>query len=222
VGERVVADVLSSAREAAQSTAGPSVTPAAVGVAEVAQAVVETVSEHHSVWGPHTIEAETRRYVQTQRAAGVSVDGSVEEITRHALTTDSVTVTPPSPHGAFQPLTRADGTSIYEHKGRQLLTSRSVLEAEDILLGAARDRTVRPVSRETFDRIAAEEDAASTHPLDQGQHALAGEFATSSARLVVGTGPAGAGKTTALRVAARAVEAEGGKLIGLAPSATAA
>ncbi|ROS48757.1 MobF family relaxase [Frigoribacterium sp. PhB118] len=222
VGERVVADVLSSAREAAQSTAGPTTTPKTVGVSEAAQAIVETVSEHHSVWGPHTIEAEARRYVQAQRAAGVGVDGSVDEITRHALDTDSVTVTPPAPHGSFQPLTRADGTSIYEHKGRQLLTSRSVLVAEDTLLDAARDRTVRPVSRETFDRIAAEENATSTHPLDQGQHALAGEFATSSARLVVGTGPAGAGKTTALRVAARAVEAEGGKLIGLGPSATAA
>jgi len=221
VGDRVVADVLSSARAAAQPTDAIA-TPTTVGVSEAAQAIVETVSEHHSVWGPHTIEAEARRYVQAQRAAGVSVDGSVDEITRHALDTDSVTVTPPSPHGAFQPLTRADGTSIYEHKGRQLLTSRSVLVAEDTLLDAARDRTVRPVSRETFDRIAAEENATSTHPLDQGQHALAGEFATSSARLVVGTGPAGAGKTTALRVAARAVEAEGGKLIGLAPSATAA
>jgi len=222
VGGRVVRDVLSDAQAVAARTHAPDEAVVPVSVAEASSAVVETVAEHHAVWGPHTIEAEARRYVQTQRAAGITVEGTVEEITQHALTTDSVAVTPPSPYGAFEPLTRSDGTSIYEHKGRQLLTSRSVLEAEDTLLDAARDRTVRPVSRETFDRVAAEENATSAHPLDQGQHALAGEFATSSARLVVGTGPAGAGKTTALRVAARAVEAEGGKLIGLAPSATAA
>jgi len=221
VGGRVVRDVLKVAQAAARRQDSPAATPS-VTLAKASAAVVETVSEHHAVWGPHTIEAEARRYIQTQRAAGVTVDANVEEITDHALTTDSVTVTPPAPHGAFQPLTRGDGSSIYEHKGRQLLTSRSVLVAEDTLLDAARDRTVRPVSRETFERIAAEENATSTHPLDPGQHALAGEFATSSTRLVVGTGPAGAGKTTALRVAARAVEAEGGKLVGLAPSATAA
>jgi len=222
VGGRVVRDVLKDAQRTAREASRPAATTPPVTVAEAASAVIDTVAEHHAVWGPHTIEAEARRYIQTQRTAGITVEGTPEDITQHALTTDSIAVTPPSPHGAFQPLTRSDGTSIYEHKGRQLLTSRSVLEAEDTLLDAAQDRTVRPVSRETFDRIAAEENATSAHPLDQGQHALAGEFATSSARLVVGTGPAGAGKTTALRVAARAVEAEGGKLIGLAPSATAA
>ncbi|WP_249409121.1 MobF family relaxase [Frigoribacterium sp. CFBP 8751] len=222
VGGRVVDSVLEQAQAAARGPETPSASTNAVALSEASGAVVETVAEHHSVWGPHTIEAEARRYVQTQRAAGVTVNASVEEITRHALTTDSVTVTPPVPHGSFQPLIRADGTSIYEHKGRQLLTSRSVLRAEDTLLDAARDRTIRPVSRETFERIAAEENAQSEHPLDSGQYALAGEFATSSTRLVVGTGPAGAGKTTALRVAARAIEAEGGRMIGLAPSATAA
>ncbi|MEB0303416.1 hypothetical protein QN348_21260, partial [Mucilaginibacter sp. 5C4] len=93
----------------------------------------------------------------------------VEDITRHALNTDSITVTPPAPHGAFQPLTRRDGTSIYEHKGRQLLTSRSILAAEDTLLDAARTRTASPVSRDVFDQVAAKDG----RHLDAGQRELA-------------------------------------------------
>ena len=216
VGEQTVVDVLSAARARATTKGGSDVVRVTIETA--AARVVETVAEHHAVWGPHMIEAEARRFVQAERASGRRVSGTVEEITRHALVAESVAVTPASPHSAFQPLTRSDGTSIYDHKGAQLLTSRTILSAEGTLLDAARDRTVRPVSRDTFDRIAGMQ---GSH-LDAGQRALAGEFATSSARLVVGTGPAGTGKTTALAVAARAIEAEGGRMVGLAPSANAA
>ncbi|WP_345376779.1 MobF family relaxase [Frondihabitans cladoniiphilus] len=218
VGARVVDSVLRDARAAARGGNAGGGTVEQITIEQASARVVEIVSEHHAVWGPHMIEAETRRFVQAERTKGNVVEGTVEQITKHALTTDSITVTPPAPHGAFQPLTRKDGVSIYEHKGSQLLSSRTVLAAEDTLLEAARDRTLRPVSRETFDRIA---EAEGKH-LDAGQRALAGEFATSSTRLVVGTGPAGTGKTTALQVAARAIAAEGGRMVGLAPSAAAA
>ncbi|TFC92997.1 MULTISPECIES: MobF family relaxase [Cryobacterium] len=218
VGDRAVGGILENAQSHARDGGTPKAPAQNITLAQAAAQVVETVSEHHAVWGPHTIEAETRRYIQAQRSSGNTVEGTVEQVTRHALNTDSITVTPPAPHGAFQPLTRRDGTSIYEHKGRQLLTSRSILAAEDTMLDAARTRTASPVSRDVFDQIAAKEG----QHLDAGQRELARVFATSSTRLVVGSGPAGTGKTTALRVAARAVEAQGGKVIGLAPSATAA
>lgn len=218
VGARVVDGILRDARAVAQDGTPGTAAAERITIEQASARVVETVSEHHAVWGPHMIEAETRRFVQAERTKGNTVEGTVTQITKHVLSTDSISVTPPAPHGAFQPLTRKDGLSIYEHKGAQLLTSKTVLAAEDTLLDAARDRTVRPVSRETFDRIAGEQG----QHLDSGQLALAGEFATSSSRLVVGTGPAGTGKTTALQVAARAIEAEGGRMIGLAPSAAAA
>jgi conjugative relaxase-like TrwC/TraI family protein len=223
VGRRTVRSLLASARAAAKDRAETARDPEALDVEEAARQVVETVSEYHPVWGPHMIEAEARRYIQGARIAGIDIpEDAAEAITRRALNTNSVALTPDGPHAAFAPLTRRDGTSIYEHKGRQLFTSSAVLDAEDLLLDAARDRTVRPVSRDTFDRIAEEEQAGSEHKLDPAQVALAGEFATSSTRLLVGSGPAGTGKTTALRVAARAVEAEGGRLLALAPSAAAA
>lgn len=223
VGSHAVNSVFANARAAARGRQLQAVPAQALDIQAAARQVVETVSEHHPVWGPHMIEAEARRHVQAARITGAIVpEDAVELITRNALHTESVALTPPTPHGAFAPLTRRDGTSIYEHKGRQLFTSRSVLAAEDLLLDAARDRTICPVTRETFDRTAAHHEQTVDQQLDDGQLALAREFATSSTRLHVGSGPAGTGKTTALRLAARAVEAEGGQLIGLAPSAAAA
>ncbi len=58
--------------------------------------------------------------------------------------------------------------------------------------------------------------------LDAGQIALARAFACDGRLVTAGIGPAGAGKTTAMRLAARAVEDDGRQVIALAPSARAA
>jgi conjugative relaxase-like TrwC/TraI family protein len=218
VGAATVTNLLKDARAAAATRGSMLGEPRLVDVDQAAREVVATVSEHHAVWGPHMIEAEARRWVQKETSLGPVSAGTVELITRRALETDSIAVTPPAPHGSFEPLTRRDGSSIYEHKGRMLFTSTGLLTAEDTLLAAARTRTIAPITVAEFDRTAARH----TGPLDAGQWALAREFTTSGTLLVVATGPAGAGKTTALALAARATEQAGGRLIGLAPSATAA
>ncbi|TFC63808.1 MobF family relaxase [Cryobacterium sp. TMT2-4] len=218
VGTATVTNLLKDARAAAPATSGRPGEWRVVDVDRGAREVVATVSEHHAVWGPHMIEAEARRWVQKETSLGPVPEGTVELITRRALDTDSIAVTPPAPHGSFEPLTRRDGSSIYEHKGRMLFTSTGLLTAEDTLLAAGRTRTIAPITVAEFDRTAAHH----TGPLDAGQRALAREFTTSGTLLVVATGPAGAGKTTALALAARAIEEAGGRLIGLAPSATAA
>ncbi|MER5917244.1 AAA family ATPase [Streptomyces sp. NPDC001982] len=74
------------------------------------------------------------------------------------------------------------------------------------------------MGRGTFYRVA----ALHRGPLDAGQRALAASFALSDRLLLAGLGPAGAGKTTAMRVVARAVDAAGGRLVPLAPSSRAA
>ena len=218
VGAATVANLLKDARAAAPIMGSRPGELRVVDVDRAAREVVATVSEHHAVWGPHMIEAEARRWVQKETSLGPIPEGTVEQITRRALETDSIAVTPPAPHGSFEPLTRRDGSSIYEHKGRMLFTSTGLLTAEDTLLAAGRTRTIAPITMAEFDRTAARH----TGSLDAGQRALAREFTTSGTLLVVATGPAGAGKTTALALAARATEHAGGRLIGLAPSATAA
>ena len=58
--------------------------------------------------------------------------------------------------------------------------------------------------------------------LDPGQRALVLGFTTDPRRLVVGIGPAGTGKTTAMRAVAETWRTTGARVIPLAPSATAA
>jgi tRNA(Met) C34 N-acetyltransferase TmcA len=58
--------------------------------------------------------------------------------------------------------------------------------------------------------------------LDTGQRALVHGFTTDPRRLVAGIGPAGAGKTTALRAIAAVWRSTGHRVVPLAPSASAA
>ncbi|WP_142353594.1 AAA family ATPase, partial [Klebsiella pneumoniae] len=66
------------------------------------------------------------------------------------------------------------------------------------------------------------ESIANGAELDAGQAVLVREMASSGLRLQLAIAPAGAGKTTAMAALARVWTADGGRLIGLAPSAAAA
>ncbi|MEU1711240.1 AAA family ATPase [Streptomyces sp. NPDC005706] len=77
---------------------------------------------------------------------------------------------------------------------------------------------IPPIRRGTFARVA----VLYRGPRDAGQRAPASSFACSERLLPAGLGPAGAGKTTAMRLVASAVAAAGGRLASLAPSSLAA
>ncbi|MFB8264246.1 AAA family ATPase, partial [Kitasatospora purpeofusca] len=127
-------------------------------------------------------------------------------------------LTPPDINPPFAPLQRADGTSVYRRRGAELYTTPAVLAAEDRIVAAARRRSDPACHERTFERAAARHKG----PLDAGQRAMAKAFATSERALVAAIGPAGAGKTTALRLAANALTAAGRTTVALAPSARAA
>ncbi|WP_329492572.1 relaxase domain-containing protein (plasmid) [Kitasatospora sp. NBC_01246] len=197
--------------------------PAAIDIEQAAREVITTVAEHRSVWGERQVLAEARRWVmQTTRGAVTGTD-LAEQITARALAADSINITPPDPNPTFAPLTRDDGTSIYRRRETTLYTSAAVLAAEDRIVAAARTRVIPPVSAEVYDRAeAAYQQANPQRPLDAGQRALARTFATGEHLVQAAIGPAGAGKTTAMALAAEAVRASGGRVIGLGPSARAA
>ncbi|GGZ29982.1 hypothetical protein GCM10010300_86000 [Streptomyces olivaceoviridis] len=74
------------------------------------------------------------------------------------------------------------------------------------------------MGRATFARVA----ALHRGPTDAGQRAPASPFVLSERLLPAGLGPAGAGKTTVMKLVAHAVDAASGRLIPLAPSCRAA
>jgi len=228
VGRAGVEDVLAGAQRVAQrqqrnvdtaATMSGSDVVDRVDIERVAAQITTTVAEHRSVWGRHHLEAEARRW-STAHARGAPVpEDLVRSITDRAAGVESVAITGTEPHADFAPLTRAsDGRSIYTQRAADLFTSTPVLAAEDRVLSAARTDVIPAVSPETFAAVA----QAFTARLDAGQLALAREFATSSRLVVAGIGPAGTGKTTSLSLLTEAVQAQGGRVIGLAPSAKAA
>jgi conjugative relaxase-like TrwC/TraI family protein len=217
VGQDRADQVLPNARRIAEVRARDGFGTPTVDVDERAALVLTAVEERYSVWGAGVIEAEARRQLAAIIPNQDVAEPLVQQVAKTALHS-SISLTPPSPHGAFKPLTRSNGESVFQHKGKTVYTSGAILAAEDRLLGAARARTMAPVPVDVFERVAAAYDG----PLDQGQRDLAKAFATSDRQLLMGIGPAGAGKTTALKLAGAALTAGGVRMIGLAPSAPAA
>ncbi|MEU9133874.1 MobF family relaxase, partial [Kitasatospora sp. NPDC048540] len=191
--------------------------PPRLDVDAAAREVVATVSLHRAVFGRRHVLAEARRHV-TRTTLGRAGEGWAEQITDHALAGLCLDLTPPDINPAFAPLQRPDGTSVHRRRGAELYTTPAVLAAEDRIVAAARTRLTPACTTRTFEKTAARHKG----PLDAGQRAMARAFATSDRALVAAIGPAGAGKTTALRLAADAVTAAGHTTVALAPSARAA
>ncbi|MFL4496513.1 MobF family relaxase [Streptomyces sp. VTCC 41912] len=222
-GTRRIDTLLQTARDAAQTVRPGREAADHIDVTNAARQVLATVSDERSVWGRRQVLAEAQRWV-AQTLKGVTPEADlVERITHEALTTGSIEITPPDPNPTFEPLQRADGTSVYRHRETELYTSIEVLAAEDRMVAAARTHVIPAVAPDVYEHVEnAYQQAHPDRPLDPGQRAMARSFATSERLVAVAIGPAGAGKTTSMRVAADAVRENGGRVVGLGPSARAA
>lgn len=111
-------------------------------------------------------------------------------------------------------LRNPDGSSQYQDASKFWHFSVRALEREAMLLDAAKE-TAGPVFPST--------DVEVLDPkLTPSQLNVASRFAGSGKRLDFAIGPAGSGKTTAMRAFCRTVHLNGGRVIALAPSAIAA
>ncbi|MFC8019073.1 MobF family relaxase [[Kitasatospora] papulosa] len=204
---------------AAQAAALRQPAAAALDIAAAAEEVLAAVTERRTTFRRRHVLAEARRYLMRTLAGATAAPQAAEQITDRVLAHgDCLDITPPEINPQHPDLQRADGTSVYRPIGSQTYTTHTLLAAESRLLAAARISVIPPVGRGTFARVA----ALHRGPMDAGQRALASSFALSEQLLLAGLGPAGAGKTTAMRLVARAVDAAGGRLIPLAPSSRAA
>jgi AAA domain len=115
----------------------------------------------------------------------------------------------------------SDGHSVYVAHGSERYTTSRILNAEQFLVDAAVSRAtaVDPLVGEAA--LAVYESTTEVH-LDEGQRELVDYCATFPALLAVGIGPAGAGKTTAMRALAEVWAADNRRIVPLATSARAA
>ncbi|MGO2533421.1 MobF family relaxase [Arthrobacter rhombi] len=186
--------------------------------AEEAQGIIATLERSRGSWGEHHIDAETRRRLGSRFGDVAIPQNLVEQVKARAVDQYSLLLTPGERAPLVDSLTRVDGSSKYAKAHREVYTSAGVLHSEDRLLEAAQKEVIPAATGEAFERAL----AMQGKQFDAGQLAMAREFACSDKLLRVGVGPAGAGKTTALRLAADTITEAGGKVIGLAPTAAAA
>ncbi|WP_180359823.1 MobF family relaxase [Miniimonas arenae] len=221
--EQMVAAALSGAPELrAEATA-----VAVESIDELAQTVLAGLARHRSTWNRWHLQAEAERVVRASRRvvdapAHVTARAVVAAVVDRAQAT-SIRLTPEELNTpTSEVLRRADGESIYRVHGSEVFTSATVLAAEERLLSAAQSTGGLRVDEATFAAALAQVETTKDRTLNAGQRGLASHFATSGHRVAAGIGPAGTGKTTAMSAFARAAEAAGGRVIGLAPSAAAA
>jgi hypothetical protein len=162
-----------------------------------AERAVASVAARRSVWTPWNIRPEAERLLRT--------DAPALNPGQHRQTVDAITALAISPKY---------GSARY--------TSPAILDAEQRLLNATRTPTVHGLSGPSVAASLDGFEAITGTRLDGGQRHLVTAFASDERLLLAGLGPAGSGKTTAMRAYAHVVRQRGRKLVPLATSAAAA
>ncbi|AWK77067.1 hypothetical protein CBI38_37410 (plasmid) [Rhodococcus oxybenzonivorans] len=189
---------------------------------DMATSVVERVSLHRSTW----TEANVRTVAEDMLArvkfpSEQQASAAVEIVVNRALHRDSLLIDI-SLDEMPTALTRANGESTLTDHQKARYTSNAMLDAEQRLLNAAHTPTVFTVSDTAFETALAYREDLEGRPFNKGQIALARNLATTEPLLAVGIGPAGTGKTTAMKAVTDAWQAQGREVIALGPSAAAA
>ena len=187
-----------------------------VDVDQIAAEIVADLSARQSVWNRNHVSTRVNMWAAAQPE--LVSDELRRDVLQAALMKASISITPDVATPALPELLNPDGSSIYSPPAARLYTSAQVLEAEDLLVDAAHDINLPAATQEIFDTVVGEQELQ----LDPGQIALAQQVATSDQVLTVGIGPAGAGKTTAMRVATQAIARAGARAYGVTVSAAAA
>jgi conjugative relaxase-like TrwC/TraI family protein len=203
---------------------------------EHAQQILDRVTAQRAVFRRSHLEAETVRYL---RGAGVPVpvpgttqttpestdEQSLAGAIRHALEQKVLNLSGEQNRPVADEFLRADGTNSFVRRDAALFTTQEMVDAELRILDAATAPVIPAATFDVFEQKVAERReqlAEKGFSLPAGQEALAREFALSERLLVAGIGAAGAGKTASVSLAVETIQAAGGRVIGMAPTAAAA
>ena len=191
-------------------------------VHDIAAVVLMEVGNRRATWGHWNLHAEAARQTMGLRFASPEDRDAVIGAVVDSAETESVRLTPEYDRVVPAMFVNPDGSQWFRRSDAVAYTSQGIMDAEARLLEHAADETgprlpVRLAHRHSSRPIRGVK-------LADDQAAAILQLATSGRVLDVLVGPAGTGKTTALRALHRAWTAAQGKdsVIGLAPSAAAA
>jgi hypothetical protein len=190
-------------------------------VAQTADHILAVMEKSRSTWQMWHVRAEAQRQMRTADVPAERASALVDLLIDEVLDRRSVALAADDQIEEPDTLRRVDGSSVYTVAGAALHTSARILDAEARLVTAAGRYDGSAVDQVAVD-LALLEMAANGTALDVGQTSLVRQMCSSGARLQMAIAPAGAGKTTAMRALVLAWTEDGGQVLGLAPSATAA
>ncbi|MFC4334639.1 MobF family relaxase [Salininema proteolyticum] len=193
---------------------------------QIAADVVASLSQERAVWNRWHAETHVHR-LMAERGINPTdhaerrafIDAAVSAALGSCVSLQPPTIAPEEP----EVLRRKDGESVFVPHGSERYTSEAILNAEARLVDAAsRPGTATYTTAETARARLEEFDRTSGVRLDSGQRALVESFATDHRDVVAGIGPAGAGKTAAMKALAHVLDTENRRLVPLAASGAAA
>ncbi len=215
--QHAVEQMLHSSLGRATAEQGPELT-----AEEVVQRVSGALIERRATWNQWHVRAEVQRIMRDLPVPVLDAAAMEQTITDAVLAT-STQLSPEEVNPTPKTLSRADGSSVYSVHGAMLYSHPRVIDAEQQLVDTATEEAGPRVAEDLVESVLDRLDAASKkRPLSVEQRALARRFACGGRRIEVGIGPAGAGKTTAMRALVAAATAGGVRVLALAPSAAAA
>lgn len=202
---------------------------------EHAQQILDRVTTTRAVFRRSHVEAETTRYLRgagfpvpipgSEQPTVESTDESISGAIYRALDEQILRLSGENKRLVAPQFMRADGTNSFVRRDSELLTTQKMVDAELHILDAATAPVIPAATADVFEQKVAERReklAEKGFSLPAGQEALAREFALSERLLVAGIGAAGAGKTASVSLAVETIQAAGGRVIGMAPTAAAA
>lgn len=203
---------------------------------EHAQQILDRVTAQRAVFRRSHVEAETTRYLRgaglpvpvpgtTQTTPESTDEQSLAGAIHHALEQKVLNLSGEQNRPVAAEFLRADGTNSFVRRDAQLFTTQEMVDAELRILDAATAPVIPAATFDVFEQKLQERReklAEKGFSLPAGQEALAREFALSERLLVAGIGAAGAGKTASVSLAVETIQAAGGRVIGMAPTAAAA
>lgn len=203
---------------------------------EHAQQILDRVTAQRAVFRRSHVEAETTRYLRgagfpvpvpgtTQTTPESTDEQSLAGAIHHALEQKVLHLSGEQNRPVADEFLRADGTNSFVRRDAQLFTTQEMVDAELRILDAATAPVIPAATFDVFEQKLQERReklAEKGFSLPAGQEALAREFALSERLLVAGIGAAGAGKTASVSLAVETIQAAGGRVIGMAPTAAAA
>ncbi|WP_410591836.1 MobF family relaxase [Amycolatopsis sp. lyj-23] len=191
--------------------------PDAFDIAKLARVTRDVVSDNYSHFSWWNLAAEAHRQTAHLKVPVDKREQLVDDVVDTILAqADTVALVGPTAVNEPASLRRRDGESVFMEHNSTRYTTTATLAAEGDLVAWARRGGGHRLRADTVEK------ALTGQGLNAGQTEMVRQFARSGRRLQLALAPAGAGKTSAMKVLATAWRRTGHRVYAFGPSARAA